>query len=188
MRDLLAYCRHILLSLHAHGFPEAIVAGGAIRDLDNGRADTVKDIDIVVFDRPNYLADLLMAMWDFKHKVAVREEVANYLAFENVCCVHEFTDPYTFETPPPVQVVVARHPRTALEILQRHDFGLCQIGYDGYSIIKTAAYEHDKLNGWFTLVRCRDAADYKRSHGRHARLSLTKYAGYPMRFDGPFTP
>jgi hypothetical protein len=185
MRDLLAYCRGVLSSLHAHGFPEAIVAGGAIRDWDNGREDTVKDIDIVVFDRLGYLGDLKQAMAGFTHRIAVPEHVANYLAFENVACVHEFID----ETNPiPIQVVVAREPRTSLEILQRHDFGLCQIGFTGSQIISTDVYRADKAKREFTLVRCRDAKDYERSFGRHARLTLTKYPGWPLVFAGRFTP
>ncbi len=185
MRDLLAYCRHILASLHAHGFPEAIIAGGAIRDLDNGMAEYVKDIDVVIFDRPNYLMDLKMAMRDFTHRVAVREEVANYLKFENVACVHEFKDG---DSNIPVQVVVSREPRSAEEILRRHDFGICQIGFDGRLILKTNRYVDDKTNKQFTLVRCRDAEDLVRSQGRHARLTAVKYQWWPLVFDGIYTP
>lgn len=183
MRDLLSYCRSILASLHAHGFSEAIVAGGAIRDLDNGKEATVKDIDVVIFDRPNYLLDLRMALRDFNHKVAVPENVANYLSFENVSCVHEFSE----EGGIPVQVVVSRHPRSAYEILERHDFGICQIGFNGRSIIKTTAYEADKYQSCFTLVRCRDIQDYARSVGRHARLTASKYHGWPLIWDGKYT-
>jgi hypothetical protein len=187
MRDLLAYCRSILVSLHAHGFPEAIVAGGAIRDVDNGREATVKDIDIVIFDRPGYLLDLKRAMFGFNHRVAVPDHVANYLAFENVACVHEFTDALD-GSDVPVQIVVAKTHRTPQEILERHDFGLCQIGFDGQRILKTTAYIQDQANSVFTLVRCRDEKDYARSVGRHARLSLTKYSGWPLVFSGLFTP
>ncbi len=180
MRDLLSYCRTVVSSLQGYGFPEAIVVGGAIRDLDNRKAHLVKDIDVVIFDRPGYLKQLKRAMAGFQHKLAVSEQVANYLAFENVACVHEFWED---EKSIPVQVVVARTKRTAEEILERHDFGFCQIGFDGTEIIKTEAYKKDKKDHTFTLVRCRDAADFWRSAGRYQRLAM-KYPGWKMIHEG----
>src|SRR5262245_52415439 len=41
--------QEVLLSLRAGGFPEAVIAGGALRDLDNNRP--VKDVDIFVRHR-----------------------------------------------------------------------------------------------------------------------------------------
>lgn len=180
MRDLLSYCRTVLSSLHANGFPEAIVVGGAMRDLDNSRGDAVKDIDVVIFDRRGYLSALKKAMAGFQHRVAVTEQVANYLAFENVVSVHEFWED---EKSIPIQVVVAREKRTPLEILERHDFGLCQIGFDGTCMIRTDAYLVDQKNRTFTLVRCRDAADFWRSVGRYQRLEA-KYPGWKMDRNG----
>ncbi len=175
MRDILAFSRDVLARLHCHGFPEAIVAGGAIRDYDNGRGSEVKDVDVVIFDRPGYLSHLKRAMHGFAHRVAVAPEVANYLEFENVECVHEFLK----EGHPPIQVVVALVPRTALEILERHDFGICQVGFDGVQIIRTPQYVTDQVNKTFTLVRCRNEQDRERSAGRFARLVL-KYPGWRM--------
>lgn len=175
---ILGFIRDILFRLQHEGFPEAICAGGAIRDIDNGMDDQVKDIDIVIFDRPGYLADLKAAMPGFQHRVAVIEEVANYLAFENVACVHEFTR----DGEVPVQIVVAKTKRSVLEILERHDFGICQIGFKGFGFICTGAYNQDKTNRTFTLVRCRDKADYCRSANRYARL-VKKYFGWSLVTD-----
>ncbi len=180
MRDILSYCRSILSSLHAYGFPEALVAGGAIRDYDHDRPELVKDIDVVIFDRRGYLHGLKRALKGFQHRVAVDENVANYLEFENVACVHEFWEDVGSI---PVQIVVARTRRTPMEILERHDFGLCQIGFDGQSILTTSAYQADKVAKRFTLVRCRDAKDFWRSVGRYRRLER-KYPGYPMWHEG----
>lgn len=170
MRDIIAFSGGILARLHPY-FPEAVVVGGAIRDYDNGKGDTVKDLDIVIFDRRGYLADLKKAMEGYQHRVAVPEMVANYLSFENVAVVHEF---FWDHRSVPIQVIVMKEKRSLKEILERHDFGFCQIGYDGSGIIATQAYLKDKYDHTFTLVRCRDHKDYWRSMQRYQRIS-TKY-------------
>ena len=48
--------RDALTALQDGGFPEAIIAGGALRDLDNGAP--VKDVDIFVKWRSNIVEDL----------------------------------------------------------------------------------------------------------------------------------
>jgi hypothetical protein len=176
----------VLSRLHRNGFPEAIVAGGALRDYDNGLADQVKDIDVFVMDRPTYLNDLNAAFRDWKHRLSVPEHVAVYMDFEGVRVVQEFTCPYFIDTgrggiysPPPVQVIVMSRPVEPQATIERHDFGICQIGYDGKTVYTTEAYETDKRNQTFTLVRCRDDRDFLRSLKRFARLS-TKYPQWDM--------
>lgn len=178
---IMGFIRDILSRLQTNGFPDAICAGGALRDIDNGRAGVVKDVDVVIFDRPGYLFDLKRAMAGFQHKVAVREEVANYLSFENVASVQEFwEDVGTI----PVQIVVQKEYRSPLEILERHDFGICQVAFDGKGWWQTQAYFEDQRNKTFTLVRCRDERDYWRSVDRFRRLSAEKYKGWKLMYEG----
>ena len=176
------FIRDVLSRLQANGFPEAICVGGAIRDLNNGKGDKIKDIDIVVFDRPGYLYDLKKAMAGFQHRVAVPEQVANYLSFENVASVQEF---WEVAGTTPVQIIVQKYKRTPWEILERHDFGFCQIGWKGGDqlFVMTPAYWTDFKNETFTLVRCRDTKDYWRSVHRYQRL-VTKYPGWKMVYEG----
>ncbi len=179
-----SFIRDILFRLQSNGFPEALCVGGAIRDLDNGMAHLIKDIDIVVFDRPGYLHTLKQAMVGFQYRLAVPEQVANYLAFENVACVHEFWEDVGTT---PIQILVMKEKRTPLEILERHDFGLCQAAFNGEEFHFTPAYDTDRMNRTFTLVRCRDVKDYWRSVKRYQRLE-TKYQGWPLMYEGRKVP
>jgi hypothetical protein len=175
-----SFIRDILFRLQTNGFPEAICVGGAIRDIDNNKPHLIKDIDVVIFDRPGYLRSLKLAMDGFQHRLAVPEQVANYLSFENVVCVHEFWEDAGTT---PIQILVMKEKRTPLEILERHDFGLCQAGFNGTDFHFTEAYDRDRHDKTFTLVRCRDTKDYWRSVKRYQRLE-TKYVGYPLVYQG----
>lgn len=165
---IMNFMAHTLLRLHAGGFPEAIAAGGAIRDWLNGREGSVKDVDIFIQDQPMYLANLKEALVGYVHvKVVVPERIAQYMQFEGVVCVHEFTSPLH---PAPVQVIVMNRKVEPMFTIMRHDFGICQIGFDGETIYTTPEYDTDQKNKTFTLVRCRDKRDYDRSMHRWARL------------------
>lgn len=193
--NIMGFIGDVLARLHAAGFPEAIVAGGAIRDWDNNKADQIKDIDVFIQDRPTYLYDLNQALHGYTHRVMVPEHVAHYMDFEGVRMVHEYQAPSVlvgpeiiddngmnlsqFEAYPPVQIVVMGRPVLPESTIERHDFGICQIGYDGKRFFTTHHYDHDKMNKTFTLVRCRDGRDYARSLKRWARLSQ-KFGGWTL--------
>src|SRR3546814_2316422 len=62
-------------------------------------------------------------------------------------------------------------------LLERLDFGICQIGFDGTDVIRTPAYVRDRDNQTFTLIRCDNADQKERSRQRFERLSV-KYPGW----------
>ena len=175
---IMNFIAHTLLRLNVGGFPEALAAGGALRDWLNGRAESVKDVDIFIQDQPMYLAKLCECLIGYTHrKVVVPRHVAQYMQFEGVVCVHEFVSPLH---PAPVQVVVMNRKVEPVFTIQRHDFGICQIGFDGETIYTTPEYEKDQQNHTFTLVRCRDDRDLARSMQRWGRLK-ERYQDWTLR-------
>lgn len=171
-------------------FPEAVIAGGALRDLDNGRP--VKDVDVFVYHRETARHDLIEAL-DLVGMLIVPETVGDYIpSMADVVSVTEFgpidlNDPYS-----PNLSVITMEPGT--DILRRIDFGLCQIATDGSTIQETYAYVQDQWAKTFTMTRADNQAQYDRSIERFNRLSV-KYSGFrlviPIQFAAfapiPFT-
>lgn len=178
---VMPFFRDVIIRLKEGGFPEALVAGGCLRDWDNGHEAEVKDIDVFVKDRPGYLAALIDAMPGFSYRLAVPVHIAQYMQFEGVVAVHEFVST-THPEMPPVQVCVMQANRSTdpSVIIARHDFGICQIGYDGNGVYTTGEYDEDHANHTFTLVRCRDEKDFARSMKRWERL-CQKYTSWTLR-------
>ena len=142
-------------------FPGSMLAGGAMRDLDNGRP--VKDLDVFC---PN-VGDLDT----FKARVGTLAStkllgvMGGYENWATSECVGvlDVESPYG-----PVQLIgLSTGPET---ILSRIDFGICQIGFDGEQVIRTEAYEADKAAKTFTIVRSDDEAQLDRSYRRWDRL------------------
>lgn len=175
----------VLSRLKEVGFKEALVAGGALRDIHNGHGHDVKDIDVFIKDRPIYLTMLITALHDFDYRLAVPMHVTQYMQFEGVVAVHEFISREHPELPP-VQIVVMKENRSTEPsvIIARHDYGICQIGYDGQTLYRTPAYDLDQKNHTFTLVRCRDEKDHARSMKRWERLHL-KYPDWSLNDPTP---
>jgi len=109
--------------------------------------------------------------------VVVPQHVAQYMQFEGVVCVHEYSSPLHHA---PVQVVVMNRKVEPMFTIQRHDFGICQIGFDGETLYTTPEYDTDQKNHTFTLVRCRDDRDKQRSLHRWERLK-TRYPDWTLR-------
>jgi len=70
-------------------------------------------------------------------------------------------------------------------IVERVDFGLCQIGFDLMGVVTTPAYEFDKANQVFTLTRAESVEGVMRSIKRYERLSQ-KYQGWPLQVPAEF--
>jgi hypothetical protein len=182
-----------LRALQTNGFPEAVIAGGALRDLDNGRE--VKDVDIFVqwrgSDTPLAIAQALGAT----HRVSTvtPESVCEYL--ENLADVkgiyaadlkaleaEELSFGLFDPIPPalaPVQIIALEPFTDLMGVLRRIDFGLCQIGFDGQRVLKTPAYTADKYAKQMTVLRCDSTGQMLRTLKRFKRLS-EKYSGFEL--------
>jgi len=158
-------------------FPGAMIAGGALRDLDNDRP--VKDLDIFAPDVPDL--DLLRSRAaGLLRPGALMGVMGGYESWATAECVGvlDISGPLS-----DFQLIGLRSgPET---IIPRLDFGICQIGHTGEQLIVTPAYLADKANQTFTLVRSDDDAQRDRSVRRHERLA-EKYPGW--RFIDPNDP
>jgi hypothetical protein len=146
-------------------YPHAILAGGALRDLDNQRE--VKDLDIFIvkdekWDALEILSELIGVKGTFGDKGKHGSDTLDALSE-----VYDFRM-YPPGLMPPVQVIemscAACEMGMGLDLpvvnpavflaaqLERFDIGLCQIGWDGTNIQYTQAYTHDKVNKTLTVM------------------------------------
>jgi hypothetical protein len=166
-------------------FPEAVVSGGALRDLMH--RVPVKDVDVFIElqDRdvlatlrelfPNRpMFDTFTAAGDIPFVVSpvstiVPEAICDYRAWAAVKGLHGV---YSIdnENHPPIQVIVLASVPGPGELASRNDFGLCQIAYDGTNIFVTGAFLADVRNARFTYTGLPDAESIKRSVKRATRL------------------
>ncbi len=133
---------HVALRAVQETCPGAIIAGGALRDLDNDRP--VKDVDIFF---PCDGADAFAAaVWTLETELDVKTDYTlgkEYREnFNDVVGVARFTVQNTeFEL-----IGIDLEQTGVKNIVDRFDFGLCQISYDGKFVHRTAAYGVDV--GW----------------------------------------
>ena len=168
---------HVALRAVQETCPGAIIAGGALRDLDNDRP--VKDVDIFF---PCDGADAFAAaVWTLETELDVKTDYTlgkEYREnFNDVVGVARFTVQNTEFDLIGIDLGVSRVKR----IIDRFDFGLCQISYDGKLVFRTAAYWVDMRVQQFTFLkpsRC-DFVPIKASLKRWNRLQA-KYAGWPL--------
>lgn len=193
---------NVLRQLQENGFPEAIIAGGALRDLDNDKP--VKDIDVFVRihkdDEPGLLSTkdrLEIAMGepadkcviDFSDGTSCKSvDPEEYYAFEemSVVAVYDFkVDDETFQ-------IIAMQ-TDALDftkfVIDDFDIGFCQIWYTAAPIPSTQVdgkwfdygvtvnYLRDKTLCRLTGVKCPDVNALERTKKRIARL-LEKYPDF----------
>lgn len=149
-------------------FPGALIAGGALRDLDNGRE--VKDLDIFAPDVTD-LDDLKARAGHFGVLLSV---MGGYESWATEECVGVIDLQIGDQ---PFQLIGLRSgPET---ILPRLDFGICRIGFDGTEVIRTGDYLADQATQSFTILRADDSAQRERSLRRFERLSA-KYPGWKL--------
>lgn len=155
--------------------PSAIIAGGALRDLDNMRP--VKDIDVFYTESTDKL-DGIHAALDGEYRYS-RMCPGEYLDG----AAQEVTGTVTFlsvdDRMPELNLIQLDPSFNVDSIIHRVDFGLCQIGFDQNGVVKTEAYEHDKLNRRFTLTRAETLEGTLRSLKRYDRLAQ-KYVGWDL--------
>jgi hypothetical protein len=147
--------------------PEAVLAGGALRDLDHGLP--AKDLDVFI------------AAGSGNEAEGLNELMGG----------HPMTDPEIQMYPdnmPEIQLVADHDPErekfnnlTGLplqfiyinwqthNIIKRFDYGLCQIMYDGRELRTSEQYDTDKQEKTMTLLRCDNEFALGRSVERFAR-------------------
>jgi hypothetical protein len=170
--NILAQVRSVL--------PSAYLAGGAIRDYDNGRP--VKDLDVFFTEPFEFHGPLDKALeglylyrtWCPGQYMDTQNEVGSTFTYDSLCGL------------PQLNLIQLDKQFNPPDIIERVDFGLCQIGADQLGVEFTAAYEFDKANQCLTLTRAESVQGVKRSLRRYERLSK-KYEGWrlnvPLEFE-----
>jgi hypothetical protein len=152
--------------------PDAVIGGGCLRDLDNGRE--VKDVDIFVFGtRDDHLVDLHVELTNTGYEVASIDPGNWYPVGDGNDVVGFFEMPWGGG--PPLQIIMVNHPTA--NIVDRFDFGICKIAYDGAQLIVDEHYKQDKAVKEFRLRRSRTNDELAASVHRYARPAR-KYEGW----------
>jgi hypothetical protein len=152
--------------------PSAYLAGGALRDLDNNRP--VKDLDVFFTE-------------DMQSERLERSLEGSYSYFrwcpgDYIDAAKEVQTTYTFRSlngQPDLNFIQLDRDFNPAGIVERMDFGLCQIGCDVLGITTTADYDFDKRNQSFTLTRAETVEAVMRSLKRFQRLKA-KYVGWQI--------
>jgi hypothetical protein len=152
--------------------PAAHVSGGCMRDMILKRE--IKDIDI------------------FIHHDAFEETDRDFLINRGFSLSRSisggsgFSDPTVraandYKAPGGIMVslISMAKPMTISEHLERHDFGICRVAFDGRTIIRHPDFDRDAAAQEFVLRRCESQWQFDRSLARYARLSK-KYPGWRL--------
>lgn len=163
--------------------PDACIAGGFIRDAV--LEEEPKDVDIFVTGYPRqnrfigalisaglsdvdgHMSQSVQYMKMFGEKDRVITGICEYKAGELL--------------PWPVQIIAMEKPCDLRTTLSEFDIGLCQVGYDGSSIVATPAFLHDFNNNRMTIMRRRNDKCYARTL-RRLRRFLDKYSTLDREF------
>lgn len=155
-------------------FPEAVIAGGALRDVQLGKH--VKDVDIFVQSRGQKTRAMLELAVDREARPMNPEWVKKYeeqftelfAVYENLG--HDFNGAA-------FQVIALNMDVTLDTVVDRIDFGICRIAHNGQNYLITEEFMLDARNETFTLI---NAGNRDGSINRFYRLTADygKYEGW----------
>jgi hypothetical protein len=159
-------------------YPEACIAGGALRDLLCNKP--VKDIDVFIsaknVEGGMYgVREMLLALFGAPVNIIIGEALAEYSdALKDVAFTLE-----TFIGDTPLQIIALHDDVTLESVVERIDFGICRVGTDGRRDLITEDFAYDLEHRQFTL-RCNfNEPRLTRSKARHERLQA-KFPGWPL--------
>lgn len=167
----------VLKDIHKAGYPEAIIHGGALRDLVLGKTHRVKDLDIAL---QGYLYTFVsfegVGLPYFKYPLSWHGLVTSKEYYGDIPDLHNLETLRSHHTKIPVQIA---HFGIAKEwfgrkIINRNDFGINQIGWDGKRFIHTRAFEHDVKTKTFTALKFQVR---KQAENSIKRANNWKYSG-----------
>lgn len=167
------------LLVHA-GFPEAIVAGGFLRDslLDI----EPKDIDVFIGNRNSMTSDCLVAALSAALGGYVEVEFnVTYSAMEVDRILAVDSTAYPF----PIQVIEMKPGLAPVEHARKHDFGICQVWVGSHGLESTLDFISDKGSHTCTLVHCENEDEHARSMRRWERLK-EKLVGFTLVDETPW--
>lgn len=158
-----------IFQLIREAFPGARMAGGCLRDRDNGRP--VKDIDVFIPEATAKFADL-EAVRDCLTALGGSSEIMNDKVYPKGVDNHVVgvVDVKFVSCSVPFQLIVGDWGQSAEDLYRCFDFGICQISYDGRTIHRSHDYEHDVRRKEFRVVTPRSQNAMNQTVERYARL------------------
>jgi hypothetical protein len=145
-----------------------------MRDLDNGRP--IKDLD--VFYNEETVAD-----WHFdralKDRYVYKNGVADCTYIDASAEIMSTTIFLDLQGGPDLNLINTSPDFDTMKMLERMDFGICLIGFNGEQVIRTSKYDHDQRGQMFTLTRADTIEGTVRSLKRYDRL-VQKYEDWPL--------
>lgn len=160
----------ILLAQCKTKSPNAHVGGGAIRDILLDRP--IKDIDIFVGAKTAFGVKELLERKGCRLKHAVTAEY--FVSDPNVLEAAEYAG-WDY----PINLISMTSEITMAENIERFDFGICRVAFDGITTVIPTSFELDAAAQHFTLRKCENEMQFGLSVNRHTRLQ-EKYVGWPM--------
>lgn len=148
---------------------EALIAGGALRDLFNGRAGQIKDVDIFLPRQKSSLEFIKRAFEAAGVSLVKKEkEIVEYASdsyggrfvnsrkmvaeTEMSRVLFNQMDSYTVRSAKTGTAYNFIFTDGIAGVVDNFDIGLCQIAFDGEKIVTTPAYDNDVKNKTITLI------------------------------------
>lgn len=156
-------------------FPDAVLAGGALRDRDAGKK--VKDLDFFI-QVPDVGANRQQEIKKILQKDGWEPHLMNAGSYadwfrSNVAAVINAE----FKGCPKIQIILLTTGVEAKQLLPEFDFGLNQIMFNGETIQKTFDYDSDFQAKRFRVIGKQTTKMFNRIVGRYARISK-RYEGW----------
>ena len=156
-------------------FPEAVIAGGALRDLHFNKP--IKDVDVFVSSLgKDSVAGLIKGLYpetEFSGPTVyqmIPESIADYTSWAERDGIRGVWQVIHDLDTPPLQIIALDRPVSMSSMAARCDFGFCQVASDGYSIHYTPAFYTDADNNTATYTGPYADDQIMRSRRRADRL------------------
>ena len=151
--------------------PNAHIAGGYLRDHILGRVP--KDIDVFVHHGAFKAIQHDLINKGFEITRVIHPE--RFRSNPEICAAADYRSPEGYL----INLTGLSRPVTIQENLERFDFGICRVGFDGSKLVRHPDFDRDTDAKEFVLRRCDNKEQFFRSLSRAARLSI-KYPEYSL--------
>lgn len=148
-------------------FPNAAIAGGCLRDLYHGVE--IKDIDVFIPNADNPKIHSLLEEYKKDHSHTITRSIRAKTDYKEWVASTEVETVFTMKIGS-LSIDVIGVTSNPDQIIERFDFGICQIQYDGYDVRYSPEFKMDCWNKTFTLIRCDKEDDWVRSMKRFEKF------------------
>ena len=161
--------------------PDAHIAGGAVRDTILQKE--IADVDIFMGDEHVEAAAALLRSSCSYVKVG---EWKQYLGFSDPAMTRVAKFEKADETIPVCVIGLLPEFIDPQLNIERFDFGICKIAFDGDGIIRTFWFDRDAEGQTFTLHRADNKMQFAYSMSRFEKIVAGRYAGWTLAIPEEF--